>query len=241
MVKKIDGNKILVIYSNTNVKGKRDATGAFIPEARAFSARYDVPIENQFGVKCPNVSKAVRRRRVLDFLHQRVQEADGIECLALFCHGWPKGIQFGFNLQHIPQLVNAIIKRSEGELYIPIYACLTAEDEVRDNQKGEIGPATDGGFADLLRDELERNGIKKGWVDGHKTAGHTTWNPYVVRFLMDSVSELDEQGIGGSWLVGPRSQLWREWREALREGSFRYEFPFMTELEVKAKLAGFPW
>lgn len=238
MFKKIIGEKILVMYSNTNTKGKHDATGAFIPEAIAFSKYHKVPIENQLGVKCPRISKAARRRKVLEFIKERGVENDGIEAIAFFCHGWPKGIQFGFDREHIPELTDVIRQRCVDEIFIPIYACLTAENDIRDKKKNnDIGPATNGGFADLLRDSLEKNGIKKGWVDAHKTAGHAGWNPYVVRFLMDSVSEVYNNGIGGSWLVGPRSQSWKEWIKYLRESDLRYRFPFMTELEIKMELA----
>lgn len=233
MPKQIDGERILVFYSNTNTHGKHDATGAFIPEARAFCTLHNVPVENQLGVKCPGISKAVRRRRVLDFISEH---GHGVEAIAFFGHGWPKGIQFGFDRKHIPELTNVIRQRCAGELYVSIYACLAAENDQRDNQRDNIGPATNGGFADLFRDSLEKNGIKEGWVDAHKTAGHTSWNPYVVRFLIDSSLSIDESGIGGSWLVGPRSQFWKKWRRSLKATDLRHRFPFMTELEIKTEL-----
>ena len=103
-----------------------------------------------------------------------------------------------------------------------------------------LGPATDGGFADVLRDEMVRAGLSSGWVDGHKTAGHTSFNPFLVRFLCEDVDDPEHGAEGGSWLVQPRSQLWRKWIAALKskKNGLRYRFPFLTEMEIKMELFG---
>jgi hypothetical protein len=97
---------------------------------------------------------------------------------------------------------------------------------------------TDGGFADLLRDEMVRRGITDGWVDAHKTAGHTSWNPNVVRFLCEDVDDEEFGAEGGFYLVEPRSTYWKKWCAALRDNKsgFRYSFMTKTEFEIKTAL-----
>jgi len=50
-------------------------------------------------------------------------------------------------------------------------------------------------------------------------------------------------GEGGAWLVAPKSTYWRDWYRALRDkdDDLRHRFPLMSELEIKARLAGLAW
>lgn len=228
---------ILVAYSNTNVKGKHDATGAFIPEAKAFAELHDIPSGNVVGIKMPKVAKVKRRRATLDAIAHAGRDLS-LEHIALFGHGWPQGIQFGFNRKHIPELVQHMARYCRPDVSVTLYACLAAENDVRDKNVKNIGPTTDGGFADVLRDEMVKQGLGHGWVDGHKTAGHTSWNPYLVRFLCEDVDDPQFGAEGGAWVVAPRSQLWKKWIKALRDkkGGLRYRFPFMTEMMIKREL-----
>ncbi len=231
---------ILVIYSNTDSHGKHDATGAFIPEAEAFAELHGVPQRNMFGVKCPRVNKAIRREHVYAAIEEASRERP-LGAIAFFGHGWPQGIQFGFNRKLIPELVKFMAPpRCRSDVVVTLFACLAAENDVRDRGVTNLGPATDGGFADLLRDEMVRQGMIYGWVDGHKTAGHTSWNPNLVRFLCEDVDDPEYGAEGGAWLVAPRSELWRKWIKALKnkKGGMRYRFPFLREMEVKAELHG---
>jgi hypothetical protein len=226
-------NNTLVFYSNTNSHGKQDASGAFVPEALAFQRYHKIPDENCIGINCTkNNPPESRRDQVLRIIGNR----KNLDLLAFFGHGWPNGIQFGLQRRHIPFLVQHLDNPSDS-LKVVIYACLTAENDVRDTDIHSVGPATDGGFADLLRDELVRHGITKGWVDGHKTAGHATWNPYVVRFLCESVDNPEIGGEGGAYIVPPNSQFWRKWVNVLRKNpDVRYWFPLQTEMEIKEGL-----
>jgi hypothetical protein len=228
-------NNILVFYSNTNAHGKHDATGAFIPEAEEFQKVHQIPEKNMFGIRCPRVPKKKRRQQVLDTIESFDEPLDSI---AFFGHGWPQGIQFGFNRKNLIELVDVVKNKSYSTLNITLFACLAAEDDVRDRDHKNVGPGTDGGFADVLRDTMVREDILYGHVDAHKTAGHTSWNPYLVRFLCEDVDDPEFGAIGGGWLVEPRSQMWKKWVNALRdkEGGLRYRFPFMTEMEIKQEL-----
>jgi hypothetical protein len=230
-------DNILVFYSSTNSKNKHDATGAFIPEAQAFCKLHDVPKENQIAIECIGVPRRKRKKEVFDVIHNlgAKQSFDG---LAFFGHGWPNGIQFGLLRKDVEEFAQLLSMRCTTDVKIVLYACLAAENDVRDRELKNIGPASDGGFADLLRDSMSEWGLLRGWVDAHKTAGHTSWNPYVVRFLCGT-SDLQ----GGAWLVAPRSQYWRDWIKKLKDkpSGLRYRFPFMSELEIKAELAGLFW
>lgn len=233
---------ILVIYSNTNSRGKSDATGAFIPEMKAFAKIHDVPKENVVGIRCPRVNKAKRRRQVYAAITKATRFGQ-LDAIAFFGHGWPQGIQFGFNRSHIPDLVWCMKDCCLPGVKVILFACLAAENDVKDKKVTGLGPVTDGGFCDLLRDEMVRQEINRGWVDGHKTAGHTSWNPFLVRFLCEDVDDPEFGAVGGAWLVAPRSELWKKWIKALKnqKTGMRYRFPFMSEMAIKLELAGYPF
>jgi len=233
---------ILVCHSDTNAHGKHDATGAFIPEAEAFAELHEIPEENVVGMKLVRTAKWRRREQTLDAIATAGKDRL-LDAIALFGHGWPQGIQFGFNREHIPALVDRMAQYCRPDVKVTLFACLAAENDVRDRNITGLGPATDGGFADLLRDEMVRRGLDRGWVDGHKTAGHTSWNPFLVRFLCIDVDDPEVGAEGGAWLVAPRSETWKHWCAKLKDqkSGMRYRFPFMQELMVKAELMGLPW
>ncbi|MDD5511065.1 MAG: hypothetical protein PHI12_09680 [Dehalococcoidales bacterium] len=224
----------LVFYSSTDTKGKRDATGAFIPEARAFARFHDIPSSYCIGVDCKGLTAPERRKVVIDEISKR----ELWDVIAFFGHGWPDGIQFGFTRKTVDDLAGVIAAHSSPDVCVGLFACLAAENDVRDSTVKKLGPATDGGFADMLRDSMVRHGVSYGWVDAHKTAGHTSWNPYVVRFLCEDVDDPEWGAEGGAWLVEPRSALWKKWVAALRDRStgLRYGFLISSEFAIKQYL-----
>jgi len=157
----------------------------------------------------------------------------------MFGHGWPDGIQFGFRRSDLYELAARLAVSCAEDVRVILYACLAAENDVRDRDHANVGPGTDGGFADLLRDDLASWGKNRCQVDAHKTAGHAAWNPYVVRFRGEAGT------MGGYWLVAPGSELWPKWIKKMRgravKNHLRYRFPLMSELQIKAELAGLPW
>jgi hypothetical protein len=230
---------MLVLYSSTNKGRKKDATGAFIPEAEAFAKFHDVPDSQCVGINLVNIPKMAARSEVYRLIHDASYDRP-LDVIAFFGHGWPDGIQFGFDREHIPELVALLSRKCSNAVKIALYACSTAENDEKDTEHGDVGPGTDGGFADELRDEMARQGLSKGWVDGHKTRGHTAWNPFCVRFYCEDTSDIDYNGEGGSWLVAPRSEFWKKWCRELKapKGTLRYEFPLLSELAIKVKLSG---
>jgi hypothetical protein len=228
---------IIIFHSSKNVHGRRDATGAFIPEAQAFAKFHGVPSDKLVGIPCVGTSKDKRRKIVFDGLGYNDYFNDVV---AFFCHGWSTGVQFGFSLKQIPELVEWLQASCFNDAKIILYCCSTAENREKGNNR-VISVGTDGGFADSLRDEMARQGMDNCQVDAHLTAGHTTSNPHVVRFLGESVEDKDRGATGGAYLVAPGSQYWRIWRKALWGKvpgleDLRFQFPFMTELEIKQAL-----
>ena len=225
------GENIIVIYSSSDAKGKRDATGAFIPEAKAFAKHHCVPKENMLGVPCTKLKASDRREKVFSFLEAK--DSGSVELIAWFGHGWSSGIQFGINKKNVDELLSALDDSGRPNLKHVLYACSTAS--TNENTRKVSSPGTDGGFADTLRDHMWDSGYNGGWVDAHLQPGHTTRNPYIMRFICNE--EYHSRG-GGNWLVKPKSTYWATWRNAIQNTTFRYNFPvldFLTldELPIK--------
>lgn len=219
-----------VLYSNKDSFGKHDASGAFIPEARAFKKVHNIPDHNFVGMDCVSRGTTAKREMAMAILEE-MGKPEPVDLFAFFGHGWPAGLQCGLSSNTIPGFADVLRRNCVPGVRVALYACLTAENEVRDDGTAGAGPATDGGFADLLRDAMARAGLTGGWVDGHKTAGHATWNPYVVRFPCNF------EGVGGEWLIKPKSGLWKPWVRALKEkGGLRHRFPVMSRQEIEDEL-----
>lgn len=220
------GEEILIIYSSENVKGKHDATGAFIPEAKAFAKHHCVPKENMLGVPCTRLKSHERRKRVLDFFTRHDRE-HFVRLIAWFGHGWSRGIQFGFTKSNLYELVDSLKGSCAEDLSMVLYACSTASAS-KSGRKVSM-PATDNGFADKLRDDMYEQGFRDGWVDAHLNPGHTTKNPYLLRFICND-GHYDRGG--GVWLVKPKSAYWATWANAIRKTKFRYIFPTMANFDL---------
>lgn len=204
--------RILSLVAKHNTGTKRDATGAFIPEAEAFTDYMNsrgASITAWIAFVDNKENKAKMRNKVIEFIVQHQPDV-----LAFFCHGWKTGIQFGFDLKNSVEIVNAFPKMNIAPIII-IYGCLTADGG---------GPGGDGGFADNLRDQFCQAGLRHVQVDAHVTAGHTTRNPNVRRFEGRGSSS---GGVGGYYLVEPKSKLWKPWVASLKT-PFRFDFPFMS-------------
>jgi hypothetical protein len=205
--------------------GKRDATGAFLPEAKAFARLHD----------CDRV--IIDNRHVDAHMRQHVRDAiearDEIRCLAFFCHGFRSGIQFGFRLYSSAMIVDSLAPRMARDCVIALYCCDTGRDGDAEREDDlDPGPGGEGGFADALRDALRaKRRDWTGWVDGHVTAAHTTRNPHVRRMHAHGDS---------SYLIPRDGETWDRWRVALRETDLRLRFPLMTRGQIEDELRGSP-
>jgi hypothetical protein len=194
---------VLVFAPAHDSPGKRDATGAFLPEAKRFAALTGgklVLVDNRR-------SPGDRGEFVIDTI---ARNAHGRwQTIAFFCHGTSRDIQLGFNLRTVGELARAIARTSERDVRVLLYCCSTAS-----TIHALVGKAVggDGGFADELRDALCREGATHCRVMGHDTVGHSARNPY-VRFFDGAGSPVGSAG--GTQVVRPGSKLWRAWREAL--------------------------
>lgn len=218
-------SRVLAFAPAHNAHGKRDATGAFIPEAKRFVAAASEGELHLFDNRKPF---AQRRREVLGVL----AEYEPVDAVAFFCHGSMRSIQAGFGMRSVKQLAGELdgVSRSDF-LVVPLYCCSTGDDP---NDDPMSAPGTgEGSFADALRDELCRHDIKYNRVMGHTTVAHTTKNPHVIFF--DGMGT--PEGVEGGYApVKPGTKAWAPWRRALRAGDFRYRFPFMTPGEIHAEL-----
>ena len=225
--------RALILHASTN-------RGVFAPEAAAFmateKARHAALFSNADNVEvdCDLVWGGARRNVVL----KAITDRPGLEVISFFCHGWESGIQLGFDFRSIDLLVAALAKSAAPDVIIPIYGCLTA-DNPNSNLTGG-GPGTDGGFADQLRDKLCKAGLTACQIFAHKTAGHATMNPYVVKFAGDGTftGEDEDAYNGGEFVIEPGSALWHAWVAKLHTAKdpLRFDFPFMTQAEVVAAL-----
>ena len=191
---------VLTIAPTHNAKGKRDVTGAFLPEAKRFWTKHGGELV-QFDNHAHN---ATRRRQV----HDAILRTYDLRTLAIFCHGWMDGIQTGHRRGNLDGLADCIdIACEHNELDIILYCCSTAQG----------GAGGDGGFADMLRDFVQARGVEGVRVWAHTTKGHTTRNPYLRLF------DASDRGHGGRWVVEPGSAEWPMWKRAMR-GELRFTF-----------------
>jgi hypothetical protein len=160
------------------------------------------------------------------------------DLVAIFCHGFRTRLQTGHSIgwrpgnKRVADLAQAISLALKPDGKVVLYACSTGGAPSTPGKLDDVGG--DGGFADCLRDELGKLGHVGGWVDAHAMAGHTTRLPLVRRFYTDGNSE-PSPGIGGEWIVAPRTPLYRKW-DAYLETEGRFRFPLMTVDAIRAAL-----
>ncbi|MCB9603316.1 MAG: hypothetical protein H6721_26735 [Sandaracinus sp.] len=224
---------VVAVVSTVNVDGKKDASGAFVPEARAFLRFHGADPKGDAVVPFDHRLSPDKRRAHVEAGIRAAREALGapIEGLAFFCHGYRRGLQTGHTTKALGGLVDVIRETCSHDVAIPLYACDAARDADADRKDDLTDvPGGDGGFADVLRDAMLRTpgAFFGAHIDAHVTAAHTTRNPHVRRFEVTAAvpSETILGLPGGSWLVTPGSSRWKTWIRALRT-DFRFRFPFL--------------
>lgn len=214
----------LVFCPQYDSPGKKDATGAFIPEALAFCDLHKCAAPVRF-----NNMLSMAQRRTVALARIVAAKPGTIDTLAVFSHGYKGGIQLGFTVADVDHLATALAVACAKSLTVALYCCDTARDADADAQDDIMpGPGGEGGFADALRNALRKVGVSVT-IYGHASLGHCTRNPNVRVFRSGEVG-------GGAWLVEPGSPHWCEWRKALQDGTLRYRFPFMTVEAVETEL-----
>lgn len=159
----------LAIVPTTNASGKKDVTGAFLPEAEKWLEQ----MQDGEILRFNNTLPRIRRAKVVE---EKLSKLDGgYDVVAFFCHGLTRSLQTGHTLQTAHRLAHTLISLVNTSPKIVLYACDTADNP------GKEAPGGDGGFADRLRDEmwkLDSGFTAGGWIDAHVTTGHTTINPH---------------------------------------------------------------
>lgn len=155
--------KALALHATKNTGGKVDATGAFVPEAVAFTRRYACHREG-----FDNALAEPARRKSVESIIGRYRDLDAV---AIFCHGLRRSLQTGHTVMTSGTLAGAIADATTTSCVVVLYACSTG--------------ARDDGFAADVADALHSLG-KVGHVDAHTNAAHTTRNPNVKRFAFGS-------------------------------------------------------
>lgn len=230
----------LIITPESNTKGKKDYTGAFLPESKAFGRTDRIRAST---VTFDNTLPFEKRRKQL---FERVaaawEEHGGVfSRIAIFSHGWSTGIQPGVDTRSIKKFVELLEPMLDTDASILLYCCSTGSDPQDDSQEAPGAPTSaeqeqnlgDGSFADTLRDELCKAGIVDCVVMAHRTAGHTTMNPHVIFFSGDG-SNIG--GFGGVMPVTKRhGKLWKTWIKELKT-DFRFKMPFMRVSEIHEHL-----
>lgn len=220
---------MLVLAPLRDTEGKRDVTGAFLPEARALADRHGGTlrqIEN-------TVPFTARRALSLREINRYVQERGALDAFAMCCHGWPQGVQLGFRIEDAGLLARALAQKRSlrtEPFAVGLLCCDTARDADADRADDLAdGPGGIGGFADTLCEAIGNLGFHAR-VTAHATLGHTTSNPHVRVF--DSADRTP----GGVWIVPPRSPRWVRWTRALRDTDLRLRVPFMQQDAIEREL-----
>lgn len=223
----------IAICPTHNTKGKKDVTGAFLPEAKRFAAFRAAEGELSSQLRQFDSSKSKRRCRA------EVEELLDLapyplSVVAFFCHGFKRGLQTGHNTWNVKRLASAIARNSTEGVRVVLYACHTGRDS--DNQQRDDmqpGPGGEGGFADKLRDALIAEGCTGGVIDAHTVRGHTTTAPWVRRFYINA----EAAPFGGDWIVSPGSPQWKAWALRLDDDDhFRLSFPLMSAEAIRGAL-----
>lgn len=220
------------LYNRTGINPRTDlpyadATGAFQPEGRAFVRHHgDGARLHLFDSSATPRERQVQVTRVLD-------DYVDLDAVAFFCHGHKLGLQAGFDGAIGAEQLAQAIGTHRSIRTVVLYACDTGRDA--DNARNDDlqeGPGGDGGFADLLRDDLVGTWARQATVFGHPQTGHTDQLPYVRRFGPTT-------HLGGEWIISPRDALWARWRRALHDAddSLRFDYPFLTQEQIRSRLS----
>lgn len=190
-----------VVISATNLKGRRDATGAFLPWGRLYARLYSSTAPVELNMATPIASRFAVSTEAIRAL------PEGTTALAFFGHGYTSGLQLGYRgivgMSRLGALLNA-----KGITQLRLYAC------------------SFGGGAAMrwLMDAAPSLQL----IAAHATAGHTACNPYVVylsRALGEPVFATDGAREYGDPLLYRRKMGY----EAIRKGPHAFPLEVMRQ------------
>lgn len=198
----------IVLAPRHNRPPKHDATGAFIPGARAFTAWHQTvrfPEITLFN-NAHDTASGGSRTRVREEVIAAIRDAPGpLDIIAYFGHGVRHGLpSAGIRDAHLGELADAIRANTSENPVVLLYAC----------SAGRMG---------CFAEQLQR-AIGKGVVYSHSTAGHTFRNPYVTRFPERM------------YVVDPESDMFRTWQRKLHAESLWLRFWMFTVERLQAAI-----
>jgi hypothetical protein len=228
-MKRLRDAKAFVCTPAYDTPGRKDASGAFNPEAKR--------LIKALGLRA--VHKLFDSNRVMPDRRNEVSVSIGqvreLDMVAFLCHGWRDGIQAGWRSPGVTDLATRLVTACKPDAVIALYCCDTGRDgdadAADDTQKG---PGGAGGFASALWQALEARGFV-GTLWAHPTTAHTTMNPHVRVWRVDEEPEL------GDWACEPHSANWSKWQRAVRTTEWRYRMlECQTADEIEAAIAALP-
>lgn len=221
----------LVIYQSTNRKNRKDATGAFIPEAKAFQKIHGVPDGNMIPIP-HDMKRHVRWSKFSFSLNFEKMIIDNkLDAIVYFGHGTPRSLPL-IGAKMSPRDLHLIgnvrvAKRTSADMAKRIVNCIKSDGKVI------LYACLAGkgfGFADRLDEHFADLGRPYIRTISHITAGHTSWNPNAEY----SGEGPDRMGVP---IIKKSDPLWKKWISALRSNQwFRLSFPFMSVAEIRSRL-----
>ena len=153
--------------------------------------------------------------------------AGSVDRIAIFCHGWPTGIQLGFEVSdlfrraRLEAFAGAVARWSTADVKIALYACLA----------GKGGRES---FAAALFRAVRDSGREQVTVFAHTDAGHATRNADAALFSPDHPD--------GEVIAAGGTPLYRRFNSRLDDKSddLRWRAPYMTVEALRAELQGEP-
>ena len=155
------GNPIAFACSR-NSPGKRDATGAFMPEAQAWC-------KENHGILHP-LDPDIGMNTMRNYVLKVIELAVPAPIYAFFCHGWATGMQLGFKGSADAALLGKALAKANPDCAVIFYCCSTGQGFAR--QVAAAGP------------DIE--------VWSHTSRGHTTLNPMLAWSMGDTTIDLWE-------------------------------------------------
>lgn len=153
---------VLMVYPTKN-QILHDATGAFMPEAKAFRLR-----RKALGDSVSEFTYEPKKLTTPDGLFSVIAQG-AFDCVAVFSHGISTGLpQLRINRARAAEFAKILTDSAPGPMYLILYCCLTAAPM-------KVGT----NFAGTLAAELDAIG-KPFRLFAHRTAGHCSMNPNVT-------------------------------------------------------------
>lgn len=166
---------------------------------------------------------AAARSGMLDALIELQRDEPGrqFDTLIYFGHGLRSGLPgIGWRRDDVRGIVRTVLREilSPQEAAIVLYSCSTGGED-------RTGPRS---FGRLLASAMATQGFAGGWVWTHTVAGHTTRNR-AIRVFPVTAWPPDPAPL----LVLPSDPEWGPFRTWLRQGSNRWDLPWMLPSEVR--------